>query len=109
MNIEIHGPAGRLEASLDEPASGTGRPSAVVVFAHPLPPSGGTMHTKVVFRSAKALSKIGCVVLRFNFRGTGASAGTFDDGHGELADFRAALDCMSDRYPHVSELWAGGF
>ena len=29
---------------------------------------GGTMHTKVVFQSAKALARIGCVVMRFNFR-----------------------------------------
>ena len=35
------------------------------------------MHTKVVYQAAKALSRIGCAVLRFNFRGAGASAGTF--------------------------------
>ena len=117
---EITGPAGRLEALLDEPASGrnvgrdglleAGHPGGVraaVVFAHPHTEYGGTMHTKVVYQAAKALSRIGCAVLRFNFRGAGASAGRFSNGPGEMDDFRAALDFMSDRYPNVT-LWSGG-
>ena len=51
---------------------------AAVVFAHPHPQYGGTMHTKAVYQGAKALTRIGCAVLRFNFRGVGASAGSFD-------------------------------
>ena len=117
---EIPGPAGRLEALLDEPppnravgddglvseghASGL---RAAVVFAHPHTEYGGTMHTKVVYQTAKALSRIGCAVLRFNFRGAGASAGAFSDGPGEMDDFRAALDFMRGRYPRAP-LWAGG-
>ena len=66
------------------------------------------MHTKVVFQGAKALSRIGCAVLRFNFRGVGASQGEFDRGEGEQADFRASLDYMASRYPGVP-LWAAGF
>ena len=65
------------------------------------------MHTKVVYQSAKALSRIGCAVLRFNFRGAGRSAGTFSDGPGEMDDFRAGLDFLRDRYPSAP-LWAGG-
>ena len=65
------------------------------------------MHTKVVYQAAKALSRIGCAVLRFNFRGAGASAGTFDDGPGEQDDFRAALDFMAAQYPGAP-LWAAG-
>ena len=84
---QIPGAVGPLEALLDAPA---GEPRAAVVFAHPLPTQGGTMHTKVVFQAAKALARIGCVVLRFNFRGVGRSAGTWDDGRGELDDYRAA-------------------
>ena len=64
---------------MDLPA---GTPRAAVVFAHPLPTQGGTMHTKVVFQAAKALTRIGCAVLRFNFRGVGRSAGTWDEGRG---------------------------
>jgi alpha/beta superfamily hydrolase len=103
---DLVGPAGRLEALLDTPEPSPVR--AAVVFAHPHPQHGGTMHTKVVFQGAKALSRIGCAVLRFNFRGVGASQGEFDRGEGEQADFRAALDYMAARYPGVS-LWAAGF
>jgi alpha/beta superfamily hydrolase len=117
---EIPGPAGRLEAILDEPppAGGVnadgllerGRSTglrAAVVLAHPHPQYGGTMHTKVVFQAAKALTRIGCAVLRFNFRGVGTSAGAWDDGVGEMDDFRAAAAFMRARYPG-SPLWAAG-
>lgn len=66
------------------------------------------MHTKVVFQGAKALTRIGCAVLRFNFRGVGRSAGSWDDGRGEMEDYRAAVDFLAGRYPDV-ELWAAGF
>lgn len=66
------------------------------------------MHTKVVFQAAKALARIGCVVLRFNFRGVGLSAGAWDEGRGEMDDFKAALNFMSGAYPGV-EIWAAGF
>lgn len=120
MLREIPGPAGRLEALLDEPAAGRGvlreglvytgpdaGARAAVVFGHPHPQMGGTMHTKTVYQSAKALARIGCAVLRFNFRGAGASAGVFDDGPGEMADFRAGLDFMRTLYPEAP-LWAAG-
>ena len=102
---EIPGPIGPLEALFDLPA---GTPRAAVVFAHPLPTEGGTMHTKVVYQAAKALARIGCVVLRFNFRGVGLSAGGWDEGQGEMDDYRAALTFMSGAYPGL-ELWAAGF
>jgi alpha/beta superfamily hydrolase len=87
--ITIPGPAGVIEALWKEP-EGERRGSAVVAHAHPL--HGGTMHFKVVFRIARALSRAGFGVLRFNFRGVGASAGIHDFGRGEREDFRAALD-----------------
>jgi alpha/beta superfamily hydrolase len=99
------GPAGALEALLDEP---TGSPRAAVVFAHPLPTHGGTMHTKAVFQGAKGLMRAGCAVLRFNFRGVGRSAGAFAEGPGEMDDFGAALDFTAARYPHLP-MWAAGF
>jgi alpha/beta superfamily hydrolase len=105
---EIAGPAGRLEALLDESVDSAAGVRAAVVFSHPHPQYGGTMHTKVVYQAAKALSRIGCAVLRFNFRGVGASVGHFDDGVGERNDFHSALDFMHQRRP-TSPLWAGGF
>jgi uncharacterized protein len=106
MHVTIPGPAGPLEALLD--GTTTPHPRAAVVFAHPHPLQGGSMHTKAVFRGAKGLVRIGCVVLRFNFRGVGASAGTFDEGRGEADDYRAALDFLHARYPALP-LWAAGF
>ncbi|MGH9374289.1 MAG: alpha/beta hydrolase [Vicinamibacterales bacterium] len=107
---DLRGPAGRLEAILDEPAlkAGDRGPKAAVIFAHPHPQYGGTMHTKAVYQGAKGLSRIGCAVLRFNFRGVGLSDGAFDAGEGEIEDFRAALDYMADRYPGM-RLWTAGF
>ena len=105
---DLTGPAGVLEAILDEPADGRTPPHAAVVFAHPHPQYGGTMHTKAVYQGAKGLTRIGCAVLRFNFRGVGRSGGTFAQGEGEKDDFRAALEYMTAQYPGV-RLWAAGF
>ena len=118
--LEIPGPSGALEALLDEPApergvNGDGLVEigrrqgvrAAVVFGHPHPQYGGTMHTKTVFHATKALARIGCAVVRFNFRGVGKSAGSWNEGIGEKQDFRAALDFAQERYPGVP-LWTAG-
>jgi alpha/beta superfamily hydrolase len=105
MRVDLQGPAGVLEGLLDLPG-GDGR--AAVVFGHPLPTRGGTMHTKVVYQSAKALARIGCAVLRFNFRGAGRSEGTFDGGPGEVEDYLAALSYLRGRFDNL-ECWAAGF
>jgi uncharacterized protein len=103
---DLTGPAGHIEALLDVP---DGRePKAAVVFAHPLPTHGGTMHTKAVYQGTKGLVRAGCAVLRFNFRGVGKSQGSFTGGEGERGDFTAALDYMARRYPTLN-LWAAGF
>jgi uncharacterized protein len=104
--LELTGPAGRLEAILDEPANGA-PPRAAVALAHPHPQYGGTMHTKAVYQTAKALARIGCAVVRFNFRGIGASGGEWDEGLGECDDMRAALDALAARYPD-RRLWTAG-
>ncbi len=118
--MHIPGPAGPLEALLDLPPGVTAaggaaeagasafQPRAAVVFAHPHPQQGGTMHTKVVYQGAKALARTGCAVLRFNYRGVGSSAGAFAEGVGEMEDFQAAVDEMARRYPGAP-LWAAGF
>ena len=106
ISVEMTGPAGPLEGLINAKRDGAAR--ALAVLAHPLPTGGGTMHTKALFHTAKALARIDCHVLRFNFRGVGRSAGTFSGGPGEEDDFRAALQFMIERYPEVMPVWAGG-
>ena len=65
------------------------------------------MQSKVVFRAARALVDQEITALRFNFRGTGASQGTHDDGKGEQDDVRAALDELAKLYPGLP-LVSGG-
>ncbi|MGA7460568.1 MAG: alpha/beta fold hydrolase [Candidatus Korobacteraceae bacterium] len=92
----IDGPAGRLEALLN-----AGAPDATYagLVCHPHPLGGGTMHNKVVFHAMKALNSFGFPVLRFNFRGTGLSAGQHDEGRGEIADVQAALAWLKREFP----------
>lgn len=104
--VEVPGPAGVLEGLINVKSDRA--PRAIAVLGHPLPTGGGTMHTKALFHAAKALARIDCPVLRFNFRGVGRSAGSFADGPGEQDDFRAALEFMRARYPDVSRIWTGG-
>ena len=56
------------------------------------------MHNKVVFHAMKALHSFGFPVLRFNFRGTGLSAGQHDEGRGEVADVQAALGWLRQEF-----------
>ena len=110
MHIEFQGGAGRIEGLLDGARGGQADSApvrAAVVLAHPHPSQGGTMHTKAVFQAAKGLGRIGCAVLRFNFRGVGSSFGIFDHGRGEAEDFAIALNLMASRYPDTP-LWAAG-
>jgi alpha/beta superfamily hydrolase len=76
-------------------------PRALAVVCHPHPLFGGTMHNKVVFRTAEAFQQAGFATLRFNFRGVGGSPGTHDDGRGEQDDARAAIDYLVGLYPSV--------
>lgn len=90
----IDGPAGRLEALLN---AGSKDPGYAVLVSHPHPLYGGTMHNKVVYHAAKALSSFGFPVLRFNFRGAGLSQGKHD-GRAEVDDVRAALHWLMNEF-----------
>ena len=91
----LEGPAGRLEALLN---AGTPDASHAAVVCHPHPLGGGTMHNKVVFHAMKALNSFGFPVLRFNFRGTGLSAGQHDEGRGEIEDVKTALAWLKQEF-----------
>lgn len=104
--LTLSGPAGRLEALLEEPRT-IGR-AAVAVWCHPHPQYQGTMLNKVVHTMGRAAHELGVPSVRFNFRGVGASDGSFAEGLGETEDVLAVADWARGRYPGA-ELWLGGF
>lgn len=65
-----------------------------VIVTHPHPLYGGDMYNPVVETIVRTYHEKGWATLRFNFRGTGASGGQFDEGAGEQDDVAAALDYM---------------
>jgi alpha/beta superfamily hydrolase len=84
----ITGPCGALEVSLLAPS---GPPAGIAVIAHPHPLYGGAMENKIVQTLARTFASQGLASWRLNFRGVGASEGVYDDGRGELDDFRALV------------------
>jgi len=105
----LSGPAGRLESILWSPPreDGGAPPPLAALVCHPHPLFGGTMHNKVVYQAAKTLHRFGLPVVRFNFRGVGASEGKHDNGNGEEQDVRAVIDFLAAEYPAVPLLAAG--
>src|ERR1700743_3903803 len=106
QNLFLKGREGRLEAIFWKP-EGNVRPPIAAVVGHPHPLFGGTMHNKVAYQAAKSLDALGLSVLRFNFRGTGMSAGTHDRGRGERGDVSTALDFLAAEFPSTPLLVAG--
>lgn len=102
--LAIAGPAGALETDLNDP----GEPRrGLALIAHPNPVQGGTKDNKVVTTLAKTLFGLGYAVLRPNFRGVGASAGTFDQGEGETEDILAVAQYARSRFGELPLLLAG--
>lgn len=100
----IAGPAGELEIAVSQPR---GEIRGVALIAHPHPLYGGTMDNKVVQTLARSFGAMGNVVWRMNFRGVGASEGVFDDGRGELDDFRALARHAAAERPGLPLTLAG--
>jgi alpha/beta superfamily hydrolase len=96
----LEGKAGRLEAVLNLPTANEGAADSLLcaVVCHPHPAGGGTMHNKVVYHAMKTLTGLGIPVLRFNFRGVGASEGSHDEGRGEQDDVRTVLDWLTTEF-----------
>lgn len=107
------GPAGRLEYILNEAENAASNTLAAkgAIVCHPHPLYRGTMHTRIVFHTAKTLAGLGLPTLRFHFRGVGQSEGQYDHGRGELDDLRAAIAQMREwsRAPGPQPLLLAGF
>ena len=106
-NLTLAGPAGVLEAATNVPEPNAAR-AGVAVICHPHPLQGGTMHNKVVTTLERSLRELGLATLVFNFRGTGASQGTFSDGIGETDDLIAVAQWAQRMRPRDA-LWLAGF
>ncbi len=106
--VSIAGPAGRLEARLEDPVADGGRHTVAGVVCHPHPLYGGTMQNKVVHSAARALQEAGAATVRFNFRGVGHSEGRYDAGRGELEDVLAVIEWARRRFA-CDTLWLAGF
>lgn len=102
--LTIDGPGGALETDLNDP----GEPRrGIALIAHPNPVQGGTKDNKVVTTLAKTLFGLGYVAVRPNFRGVGASAGSFDEGNGETEDLLAVARYATERFGNLPLLLAG--
>lgn len=102
--ILFSGIAGQLEGVLHLPDA---PPRAIAVVAHPLPTMGGTMDNKVVTTLARAFTELGFAALRFNFRGVGESAGSYDEGRGETLDAVAAANFMLGEFGGLPLVMSG--
>jgi uncharacterized protein len=83
-----------LETVLQTPDT----PGGVFVFCHPHPQMGGTMNAPLMKAVAAELLMRGWAVLRFNFRGIGASEGQTGIGIDEVADAEAAIEEAHSRF-----------
>ena len=104
--VTIPGPAGPLEGLTACPDRETR--GVVAVVLHPHPRYGGTLNNKVVHYLSRTCNRLGVPSLRFNFRGVGASAGSYDGGRGETEDCLAAIDWVQSRRPGFG-IWLAGF
>src|SRR5699024_2413060 len=95
-NILIQGPAGALEAVVEQR---TEQPAYVAVVCHPHPLYQGTMNNKVVTTLARTYRDDGALVVRFNYRGVGKSEGSYGGGDGEAEDLLAVVAWLRERYP----------
>lgn len=106
QKFSVAGPAGQLEGLVHMPDD---IPCAIAVVAHPLPTMGGTMENKVAVMLAKTFTELGCVSLRFNFRGVGSSEGAFSGGDGEEQDMIAVVQYAQEQFGEELPLLLSGF
>jgi len=100
----LAGAAGNLETVVNDPGDGR---RGLALIAHPHPLYGGTLDNKVVQTLAKTFFAQGCVAVRMNFRGVGASDGVFDEGLGETEDWLQVVQAMRAMFGQLPLTLAG--
>jgi alpha/beta superfamily hydrolase len=100
----LPGPAGNLEIVVSDPGDAR---RGLALIAHPHPLYGGTLENKVVQTLARCFYAQGHVAVRMNFRGVGASDGTFDEGVGETQDWLHVGRTMQGRFGDLPLVLAG--
>lgn len=83
-----------LEAVVDAPDA----PLAALVLCHPHPQMGGTMNAPLLLALRDELLARRWAVVRFNFRGIGASEGESSTGVAEQQDANGAVAFAHDRW-----------
>lgn len=104
--LAVDGPAGPIEVVINVPGPAL---RGIALVCHPNPVQGGTLDNKVVQTLAKAFFGLGYAAVRFNFRGVGQSAGTFDEGIGETDDALAVLAHARHRFGEALPVALAGF
>ncbi|MCX7116255.1 MAG: alpha/beta hydrolase [Gammaproteobacteria bacterium] len=101
----FEGKVGILEGRVMVPQSCDG--AHIAMLGHPHPLHGGTMSNKVVTTLARALSEVGIISVRFNFRGVGQSVGQHAHGVGESEDMLILMNEMQQLLPMTKWILAG--
>lgn len=65
-----------------------------VIICHPHPLMGGSMYNNVVEAIVSAFAAEDFTTVRFNFRGVGASTGSYDEGRGEAQDIYSVYEFL---------------
>ncbi|MCZ6854500.1 MAG: alpha/beta fold hydrolase [Gammaproteobacteria bacterium] len=86
--VQFPGPCGSLEGEILPAPTAQGR---FAVLCHPHPQYGGNMTDAVLDICAEVLIHHGVSVMKFNFRGVGASEGRHSQAHAETEDVVAAV------------------
>lgn len=109
LPLNVSGPCGLLEAKITgaNPGGALAAMNLLAIVCHPHPLQGGTMDNKVVTTLVRTYRELGIGVVRFNFRGVGASEGKFDMGVGEVEDLRAVVDRIAGDFPLANLMLAG--
>ena len=105
--LMISGPEGSLEASYH--CSPMDPKAPMVILMAPHPEQEGTMEHAVMQALFRVFARLNFNILRFNYRGSGKSQGTFTNGEGEVSDAAACLDWMQNKNPNPAQCWVAGF